>query len=140
MTRPRCSMAPARPGSPAWRHPWAIGLTDSRTAPGPATLRHHDAVLGCLRAAGFSVEMTAHAISLIDSYLYGFAVQERSLPFTTGEEAAQVADAILGEAEAYPHLAELATEHVLSGSYDYGEEFAYGLDLVLDALERRLER
>src|SRR6266508_448536 len=50
------------------RHRWAIGLMESRRSPGPANLRHHDAVLGCLRAAGFSIEMTAHAYSVLDSY------------------------------------------------------------------------
>src|SRR6266571_1930157 len=60
------------------RHRWAIGLMESRRSPGPATLGHHDAVLGCLRAAGFSVEMTAHAYSVLDSYIYGFALQEAS--------------------------------------------------------------
>ena len=64
------------------RHPWAIGLMESRTAPGPATLRHHDAVIGCLREAGFSIAMAAHAFSALDSYIYGFALQQASLPFT----------------------------------------------------------
>src|ERR1700757_4558411 len=57
------------------RHRWAIGLMESRTSPGPATLRHHDAVIGCLRRAGFSIELTAHAYALLDSYIYGFALQ-----------------------------------------------------------------
>ena len=52
------------------RHPWAIGLMESRTSPGPATLRHHDAVLGCLRRAGFSVELTAHAYALLDTEVW----------------------------------------------------------------------
>ncbi|MFE6869516.1 TetR/AcrR family transcriptional regulator [Kitasatospora sp. NPDC057692] len=118
------------------RHPWAIGLMDSRAQPGPATLRHHDAVLGALRAGGFSVRMTAHAVSLIDSYLYGFVLQEVGLPFKGGAEQADVAGAILSgmPADAYPHLAELATEHVLKAGYDYADEFAFGLALVLDAL------
>jgi AcrR family transcriptional regulator len=76
------------------RHPWAIGLMESRISPGSATLRHHDAVLGCLRRAGFSIELTAHAYSLLDSYIYGFALQEAGLPFGTGEEAAKVAHQI----------------------------------------------
>ena len=63
------------------QHSWAIGLLESRTSPGPATLRHHDTVLACLRNAGFSLELTAHAYALIDSYVYGFALQEASLPF-----------------------------------------------------------
>jgi AcrR family transcriptional regulator len=120
------------------RHRWAIGLMESRRSPGPATLRHHDAVLGCLRAAGFSVQMTAHAYSLLDSYIYGFALQEAGLPFDTAEETAQVTREIAGQfpADQYPHLAELATGHVLQPGYRYGNEFEIGLDLILDALER----
>ncbi|MFJ6658826.1 TetR/AcrR family transcriptional regulator [Streptomyces sp. NPDC091377] len=118
------------------RHPWAIGLMDSRSRPGPATLRHHDAVIGTLRTAGFSVPMTAHAVSLIDSYLYGFVLQEVSLPFTGTAEQDEVAGAIARNmsADLYPHLTELATEHVLRPGYDYTDEFAFGLRLVLDAL------
>ena len=124
------------------RHRWAIGLMESRKTPGPATLRHHDAVLGCLRGAGFSVELTAHAYSLLDSYIYGFALQEASLPFGTPEETAQVTKEIAGQMPAgeYPHLAELATAHVLQPGYQYGSEFEIGLDLILDALERSAVR
>ncbi|MFE2560728.1 TetR/AcrR family transcriptional regulator [Streptomyces sp. NPDC059352] len=118
------------------RHPWAIGLMDSRSQPGPATLRHHDAVIGALRAGGFSVPMAAHAVSLIDSYLYGFVLQELSLPFKGAAELDEVAGAILRDlpADAYPHLTELATELVLTPGYDYADEFAFGLTLILDAL------
>src|SRR4029079_19829088 len=70
------------------RHGWAIGLMESRSSPGRATLRHHDAVIGCLRDAGFSIELAAHAFSVLDSYIYGFALQERGLPFPTPEQAA----------------------------------------------------
>ncbi|MFI7019577.1 TetR/AcrR family transcriptional regulator [Streptomyces sp. NPDC050164] len=118
------------------RHPWAVGLMDSRSQPGPATLRHHDAVIGTLRAGGFSVPMAAHAVSLIDSYLYGFVLQELSLPFKGAAELDEVAGAILRDmpADTYPHLTELATEHVLKPGYDYADEFAFGLTLILDAL------
>ncbi len=120
------------------RHAWAISLMATRTAPGPATLRHHDAVIGCLRRAGFSIELTAHAYSVLDSYLYGFAHQQASLPFDTTEQSQLVADAILQElpADAYPHLVELTTQHVLRPGYNYDGEFEFGLELILDALER----
>ena len=120
------------------RHRWAIGLMESRTSPGPATLRHHDSVIGCLRAAGFSVQMAAHAFSLLDGYIYGFALQEASLPFDTAQQTAEVAELILSrmQPDQYPHLTELAVEHVLQPGYDYGEEFEFGLDLILDGLER----
>ena len=123
------------------RHPWAISLMESRSAPGPATLRHHDAVIGCLREAGFSIALTAHAYSVLDSYIYGFAHQEINLPFDTGQETREIADAILEQMPAgeYPHLTELATEHVMRPGYDYGDEFDFGLELILDGLERALE-
>ena len=120
------------------RHRWAIGLMESRRSPGPATLGHHDAVLACLRGAGFSIELTAHAYSLLDSYIYGFALQEASLPFGTGEEAAQVAEEIAAQMGSgrYPHLAELATEHVMQRGYHYAHEFEVGLDLILSSLDQ----
>ena len=120
------------------RHPWALGLIESRTAPGPAALTHHNAVLGCLRSSGFSVAAAAHAYSLLDSYIYGFVLQELSLPFSTAEEGASVAEAMLAQMPAgrYPYLEEMALEHVLRPGYDYAEEFGNGLGLVLDALER----
>jgi AcrR family transcriptional regulator len=128
------------------RHGWAIGFMDSRSSPGPATLRHHDAVIGCFRDAGFSIELAAHALSVLDSYIYGFALQERSLPFHTLEETAELAQDILASfpAEEYPHLAELTTRHVLEPGSDsgsgYGDEFEFGLDLILDGLERTPRR
>jgi len=124
------------------RHRWAIGLMESRRSPGPATLRHHDAVLGCLRGAGFSIELTAHAYSLLDSYIYGFALQEASLPFGTAEETTQVIREIAGQMPAgeYPYLTEMATGHILQPGYHYGTEFEIGLDLILDALERAAGR
>jgi AcrR family transcriptional regulator len=120
------------------RHRWAIGLMESRTSPGAANLRHHDAVIGCLRRAGFSVGLTAHAFSALDSYIYGFALQERGLPFDTAEESAELARTMVPQfpLEQYPHLVELATEHVMRPGYDYGEEFEFGLDLILDGLAR----
>ena len=122
------------------RHHWAIGLMESRKSPGPATLRHHDAVLGTLRKAGFTVEMTAHAYALLDSYVYGFALQEAALPFSGGDTAAEVAEPMMQQfpADAYPHLVELTTEYILQPGYDFGDEFDFGLDVILDALSRSL--
>jgi AcrR family transcriptional regulator len=123
------------------RHPWAIALLDSRSSPGPATLRHHEAVLGCLRRGGFSVELTAHAFSALDSYIYGFVLQEASLPFDTAEEAAERAQGLLATlpGDEYPHLTEMAVDLVLRPGYDYSAEFGFGLDLLLDALARLLD-
>lgn len=120
------------------RHPWAIGLLESRTTPGPATLRHHDATIGALRGAGFSVAMTAHAYALLDSYTYGFALQEASLPFKGPEAVADVARPVAQQISAaeYPHLAELTAGHIRQPGYDFGNEFEIGLGVILDALAR----
>ncbi len=120
------------------RHPWATSLMQSRAKPGPATLRHHDSVIGSLREAGFTIDMAAHAISVMDGYIYGFALQQRSLPFHTSEDVARIAENILRELPAaeYPHFTEMIIEHALKPGYDYGDEFEFGLDLILDGLDR----
>jgi AcrR family transcriptional regulator len=122
------------------RHPWATPLMQSRSRPGPSTLRHHDAVIGILRGAGFPIALVAHAMSALDSYIYGFALQQRALPFETGEQTAELAESIMASfpADEYPHLVELTVQHVLQPGYDYGDEFEFGLDLVLHGLERAL--
>jgi AcrR family transcriptional regulator len=118
------------------RHSWAIGMMESRH-PGPANLRNHNAVMGCLRQAGFSFELAVHAYSLQDAYIYGFALQEKDLGFETPEsagEAAQKRAAMIGALDDYPYLAEVVTKLPETG-YDNAIEFAWGLDLILDGLE-----
>jgi AcrR family transcriptional regulator len=121
------------------RHGWAIGLMESRRRPGPANLRHHDAVIGRLRAAGFTIEMAAHAYSLLDSYIYGFALTKLNLPFDSSD-AGEVSESMLQPypTNEYPNLVEFLTEHVLRPGYDYAGEFEYGLEILLDGLERDL--
>jgi AcrR family transcriptional regulator len=119
------------------RHPWAIGLMESRTSPGPAHLRHREAVTACLRKAGFSVVMATHANWLLDTYVYGFALQAASLPFDTADEFADIAeDVFLPQLppDEFPYLNESAAALVAAG-YDPAEEFIFGLDLILSALE-----
>jgi AcrR family transcriptional regulator len=120
------------------RHPWAIALLQSRTSPGPATLRHHDAFIATLRRAGFSIAMTAHAFAVIDSYVYGFALSEAALPIHGPEPVAEVAGSMMRQyaADAYPQLAEFTTEHIIRPGYDFGDEFPFGLDLILAGLAR----
>ena len=122
------------------RHPWATSLMQSRTNPGPATLRHHDSVLGSLRSAGFTLAMAAHAVSVIDGYVYGFALQQINLPLQTPKQVAEVGENILGQlAGQYPYLAEMITDHAMKPGYNYADEFQFGLDLILDGLERLRE-
>ena len=119
------------------RHRWAIGLLESRTDPGPANLRHHDTVIATLQTAGFSPELTAHAYALIDSYVYGFALQEASLPFDTAEEFAGMGEDVYMPQlppDQYPYLNETAAT-LLAAGYDPADEFTFGLDLILGALE-----
>ncbi len=119
------------------RHPWATPLMDSRANPGPATLTHHDAVIRCFREAGFSVEMTAHAVALVDAFIYGYALQVAALPATGGDEMAELADEITAsfEPDQYPHLMEFTATHVMQPGYDFTKEFDFGLSVVLDGLE-----
>jgi AcrR family transcriptional regulator len=118
------------------RHRWAIGLMESRLSPGPASLEHHNSTMGCLREASFSFRSAVHAYSVLDSYTYGFALQEKTIPFETPEESAEMAVTTVGEmGVVYPYLAEVVVELGKSG-YDYAEGFEFGLDLILDGLER----
>ena len=123
------------------RHRWAIGLLESRGSPGPANLRHHDAVIGRLRAAGFSLGMTADAYSLLNSYVYGFALTAMNLPFETTAEVASLTRDLLGRlpVHEYPNYAEFITEHAMKPGYDHEGQFGYGLDVILDGLERSLD-
>src|ERR671922_2154915 len=124
------------------RHRWAIGHMEGRTNHGPANLRLHDAVLGCLRAAGFSIEMTVQAYSVQDAYIYGFALQERDMSSETADDFAAEAQRQMREYDAlladFPHLVEVVGGHVAEAGYDYETEFLFGLDLILDSLERLL--
>jgi AcrR family transcriptional regulator len=119
------------------RHRWAPSLMQSRSKPGAATLRHHDSVLGTLRGAGFTLVMAAHAVSVIDGYVYGFALQQINVPLQSREQVVEVGENILRRlAGEYPHLAEMIVDHAMKPGYDYGKEFEFGLDLILDGLER----
>jgi AcrR family transcriptional regulator len=122
------------------RHRWAVGLMEARVRPGPTDLRHHNAVLACLREAGFSFQTAVHTYSALDSYLYGFALQEKIFPFTTPEESGEAVETMLAlqppsVAQEYPYLVEVALELGKSG-YDYAVEFQVGLDLLLDSIDQ----
>jgi AcrR family transcriptional regulator len=123
------------------RHRWAVGNMEGRTTHGLANLRLHDAVLGCLRAAGFSIEMTVHAYSVQDAYIYGFALQETDMASETPDDFAAEAQRQMREYESvlaeFPHLVEVVGGHVAQSGYDYDKEFLFGLDLILDALDKR---
>lgn len=121
-------------------HPWALTLIDSRTNPGPALLAHHDSVIGCLRRGGFSIELAAQAFSVIDAYVYGFALTEQNLPFdpTTGDQAVDFAAEVMPLLAGYPHLIELVQHLTGSGDYRFSDQFTEGLDIILDELDRRL--
>jgi AcrR family transcriptional regulator len=124
------------------RHPWAVALMASRTTPGAATLRLLDAGIGFFREGGFPVEGAAHAISVVDSYVHGFVLQEVSLPFRNEAELAAMTGAIMDAFPRadFPYLFELTIEHVLRPGYNYGNEFDVGLDVVLDGIDARLAR
>ena len=124
------------------RHRWAIGEMEGRTTHGPNNLRLHDAVLGCLRAAGFSIAMTVRAMSVQDAYIYGFALQQADMSSETPEDFAaeaqrQMRDYASALAD-YPHLVEVVGGYVAQAGYDYDAEFLFGLEVILDRLEQLL--
>jgi AcrR family transcriptional regulator len=122
------------------RHRWAIGLMEGRTYHGPANLSLHDAVLGCLRGAGFSMAMTVHAYSVQDAYIYGFALQERDMSPETADDFAAEAQRQMHDYQAvladYPHSAEVVGGYIARVGYDYASEFVFGLDLILEGLDK----
>lgn len=124
------------------RHRWAVGEMEGRTTIGPSSMRVHDAVLGCLLGAGFSEEMTVHAMSVQDAYIYGFALQETDMSSETPEDFAREAQRQMTEyrdlLDQYPHLRQVVGGHVAEVGYDYEVEFLFGLDLILDGIERLL--
>ena len=121
------------------RHPWATPFMESRSRPGPATLRHHDAVLGTLRRGGFPLVLAGHAYSLLDCYIYGFALEESALPFSPQNlDEAMAGFMAQFQADEYPHLVEFAMQRVMQPGYDYADEFDFGLELILDGLARQL--
>ena len=125
------------------RHPWANGLMEGRANPGPASGALHEAMLRCLREAGFSIANTARAYSIQDSFIYGFALQEQSLPaFDDPEISAQVAERVLRriDPEKYPYNAEMVGTFIAAGGYNLTAEFEFGLELILDGLERLRDR
>ena len=123
------------------RHRWAVGLMEGRAKVGPNSIQLREAILGCLRQAGFSVAMTVQAYSVQDAYIYGFALQEKGLPFESAEESTEVAEATTQQvaelAENFPYLAEVVAGHVATVGYDFGQSFEFGLDLILDALDEQ---
>jgi AcrR family transcriptional regulator len=119
------------------RHPWAPPLMESREVPGPATLRHHDAVLATLRRGGLPWALTAHAYAILDSFIYGFALEEAHLPDGGGEGIVALAEDYVDTAFAgYPVLAAFTREWVMRPGYSFASSFDFGLDLILDGLER----
>lgn len=137
----------ARPGGEHWReglrarsvserqalrrHPWAIGLVESRTAPGPVMLAHQDAVIGYLRAHGFAVRAAAQVLAFLDAYVYGFVLQELALP----ADPSPVIETVRADegATRYVHLEAVIAEVVQAG-YVFGDEFELGLDVLLDGI------
>src|ERR671937_1867701 len=126
------------------RHRWAIGHMEGRTDHGPANIRLHDALLGCLRAAGFSLEATVHAYSVQDAYIYGFVLQETDMAPETADDFAAEAQRQMAAYEDqladYTHIAEVVGGYVAKVGYDYTTEFLFGLDLILNGLDALRER
>lgn len=119
-------------------HPWAVGLLESRAQDSsPRRLTYFDSILGALRAAGFSNQLAMRAFSMLDAYIYGYILQEHSLAFRDDDSLQEVGEDLLRQmADRYPHLTAV-TQDALAAGYDHGAEFAFGIELLLEAFERR---
>jgi AcrR family transcriptional regulator len=123
------------------RHPWAPAIIETRAAPGPATLRQYDTVMGVLRQGGFSLELTHHAIHLMGSRLLGFTHDAFDDSPDLGPEAARALAEQLGPS--HPHVAEMALAATHGGGLggcDTNFEFELALDVILEGLERLKDR
>jgi AcrR family transcriptional regulator len=124
------------------RHPWAASLMLSGAEVSPARLRYMDGLLGALRGAGFSAEMTDHAYHALDSHIMGFTLWLVGMDLGTREELAELATSFLRELprDEVPHLAEHIEQHLKPRNPAEPSEFVFGLDLILDGLERLLPK
>ncbi|WNM28379.1 TetR/AcrR family transcriptional regulator [Demequina capsici] len=123
------------------RHPWSVPLLESRRSPGPELLRHHEAMLATLERGGLPLELMAHGYAILDSFVYGFAIEEANLPGQGQQEGlAEVAEEIAHVLESgeYPQMTRLAMEHVAQPGYSFGASFDVGLDMILDGLTASL--
>ncbi len=118
------------------RHPWAGSLW-MRQMPGPARLRHFDAVLGSLRDAGFSEDLTFHAYHILQSFVLGYTLQVLTYRTLALEDLEDTAASFIQQlsADEYPHFADHVRQHMEPGVRDESA-FQLGLDLILDGLER----
>jgi AcrR family transcriptional regulator len=131
------------------RHPWACSLVMSSSRPlmGSPRLRYMEWLLGRLRAAGFSADLTYHAYHTIDSHILGFTLWQLGHSgglrrFVGDGDIAEVLAGFMRELRAhdYDHLVEHAEQHLAAPSDDGARQFAFGLDLILDGLERARAR
>jgi AcrR family transcriptional regulator len=120
------------------QHRWAAALILSGSGVSQARLRYMDAILGTLRGAGFSAEMTDHAYHALDSHIMGFTLWVVGMNLGTDEELAALAGDFLGQIRDadMPHLVEHVEQHMKPPDPDEKPEFEFGLDLILDGLER----
>jgi len=121
-------------------HPWAARVIETRATPGPATIRYMDAVAGTLLAGGFTVDLAHHAMHVLGSRVLGFGQDLFDDASDTTPDAASMARDL---AAAYPSVAAIAMAASHEGGLggcDDAIEFAFGLDLILDGLERERVR
>jgi AcrR family transcriptional regulator len=120
------------------RHPWACSLHMSTPRISDARMLWMEGVLKTLREAGFSAEMTHHAYHALDSHITGFTLWLVTMPFDSREELLDLAKAFLPQisADEYPYVIEHAQQHMAEPDPGEPSEFEFGLDLILDGLER----
>ena len=119
-------------------HPWASPIMEAGVNPGPSTLRDSDNCMKSLRTAGFTVEMTVHAVTVLNIFIYGAAQQYSRLNFSNSQEASDFSETIRDQfpVDDYPYLGEIITEYMMKSNYDARSEFDFGLNLILDGIAK----
>jgi hypothetical protein len=120
------------------KHPWAAMRLMTFHGPLRPRLEYMDALLGCLRGAGFSADTTYHAYHVLDGFIFGFSIWENSHVFTP-EQAKEMAGLLERFAPAkddLPHLYEHGVQHMTEGPHREVSAFEFGLDLILEGLRK----
>ena len=124
------------------QHPWALPILESRMQPGPDILDHHEAVLETWMRSGLPLPMVAHGVAISDAFVFGFVLQETTLPLGgepgEGGNLNEASDIIIAplSPEDYPSLTTFTADHVMRPGYNFGDSFGIGLGLILDGIER----
>src|SRR3954452_15325090 len=119
------------------RHPWACPLLMSPGYIRPARLAYMDSLLGRLRDAGFSADETYHAYHVLDAHIFGFSLWQANHSYNAVQVSNMAAEfARMIPVDVFPYLHEHGEQHFADGPHREVSAFEFGLDFILDGLEK----